>query len=31
LVKNMELNLIEWSSRHWNIYETADEEDSKEL
>ena len=31
LVKNMELNLIEWSSRHWNIYEAADEEDSKEL
>lgn len=31
LVKNMELNLIEWSSRHWNIYETAEEGDSKEL
>ena len=31
LVKNLELNLIEWTSRHWNIYEATKEEDSQEL
>jgi hypothetical protein len=31
LVKNLELNLIEWTSRHWNIYEVTKEEDSQEL
>ena len=31
LAKNIELNLIEWTSRHWNIYETSNEEGSQEL
>jgi hypothetical protein len=29
--KNVEMKLIEWTSRHWNIYEAEEEDDSHNL
>jgi len=29
--KNVEMKLIEWTSRHWNIYEAPEENDSRDL